>query len=115
MYSAKVRPSAWALSLGLLLSSAAVWAKLPPLSDEARAKADAAKAKTAWSGKVAAYKLCLAQDRVVAAYKKQSTKSGVKPANSACTDPGPYVAAAPVAAGAAVAAPPGALSAAKKP
>ena len=38
-------------------------AKLPPLSDEAKAKAAEAAAKTAWSGKVDAYQLCRAQDR----------------------------------------------------
>ena len=36
-------------------SPAPALAKLPPLSDEAQAKADEAKAKTAWSDKVAAY------------------------------------------------------------
>lgn len=68
-------------------------AKLPPPSEEAKAKADEAKAKTAWSDKVAAYKLCLAQDRIAANYLKTTGKP--KPAIElpACQDPGPYVAA----------------------
>lgn len=97
-------------------------AKLPAPSDEAKAKADESKAKAAWVGKVGAYKLCLAQDRVVAHYKKmpdtQAMTGAAKSAApaSACADPGPFVytpngAAAPVAA--APAAP--AAVAAKKP
>ena len=51
---------------GGLLSSA--HAKLPPLSPEAKLKAEEAKHKSAWSDKVAAYQLCKAQDRAVASY-----------------------------------------------
>lgn len=70
----------------MLLLGTAVMAKLPPLSDEAKAKAAEAAAKTAWSGKVDAYQLCKSQDKVVASVKK--TKPG---AASACVDPGPFV------------------------
>lgn len=96
-------------ALTLALLSGAALAKLPPPSEEAVAKAAAAKAKAAWSGKVGAYKLCLAQDRVVARYKKQPVAAPAKAgkgappvAASACADPGPFVdvanqAAAPAA------------------
>lgn len=87
---------------GLLLAGVA-GAKLPPLSDEAKAKADEAKAKTAWSEKVAAYRLCLVQDKVAATYLKAKA-ADAKPAlpTAPCQEPGPYVepgaiAAAPAA------------------
>lgn len=73
-------------------------AKLPPLSDEANAKAAEAKAKNAWSGKVAAFQLCRAQDRAAAAYAAAAKRSGKEAkagsAGEACADPGPYTAAA---------------------
>jgi hypothetical protein len=78
----------------LAAASATVLAKLPPLSDEAKAKAAEAAAKTAWTGKVEAYLLCKSQDKVAAAYYK-SAKAGGKetkpPAPApACADPGPF-------------------------
>jgi hypothetical protein len=76
-----------AAALAVLGSTA--FAKLPPPSDEAKAKAAEAAPKAAWAGKVSAYKLCLAQDRAVAHYLKTSGK-GAAPA-STCADPGPYV------------------------
>ncbi len=74
----------------------AAFAKLPALSDEAKAKAAEAANKTAWSDKVAAYKLCQSMDRVASAYRASAAAAG-KPASSAeatppCADPGPYVA-----------------------
>ena len=71
--------------------SSAALAKLPAPSPEAAAKSAEAAAKTAWSGKVDTYKLCLAQDRVVAHYRK--TTPTAKPpaaAGAACSDPGPF-------------------------
>lgn len=78
--------------VGLL--SVSVFAKLPPATDEARAKAAEATAKTAWSDKVALYQLCRAMDRTAANYRK-SAKAAGKPASApvatpACADPGPY-------------------------
>jgi len=73
--------------------SGAALAKLPPLSDEAKAKAAETTAKTAWSDKVAAYKLCQSMDHVAAVYLADAKKAGkdVKPvATPACTDPGPF-------------------------
>ena len=83
------------LMAGLLLgASALAMAKLPPLSAEAKAKADEAAAKAAWSGKVDAYQLCQSQDRVAASYYQTAQAAGkpTKPAaaTSPCTDPGPF-------------------------
>jgi hypothetical protein len=77
-------------------------AKLPPLSDEAKAKAAEAAAKTAWTDKVGSYQLCRAMDRTVESYRKTAQANG-KPVPAPvdtppCTDPGPFV--PPVAASA---------------
>ena len=79
-------------------------AKLPAPSDEAKAKAAEAAAKTAHAGKVDNYKLCLSMDKAAAHYFKTAAaaKKEVKPAvaTPACADPGPFVppvAAAPAA------------------
>jgi len=91
-------------------------AKLPPLSDEAKAKAAEAAAKTAHAGKVDGYKLCQSMERVAAKYMADAKKAGkdVKPATATapCADPGAFV-YPPPAAGAAPAAP--APAAAAKP
>jgi hypothetical protein len=80
------------LALMTLALSGAAFAKLPPLSPEAQAAAAAAKDKTAWSDKVAAYQLCLSQDKVAKHYFKAKNAGG-KPSGEipACADPGPYV------------------------
>lgn len=78
----------------LAAASAASLAKLPALSDEAKAKAAEAAAKTAWTGKVEAYQLCKSQDKVAASYYKTAKAAGkeTKPpaAAPACADPGPF-------------------------
>jgi hypothetical protein len=97
--------------LGALVIAAAfvgvATAKLPALSEEAKAKAAETKAKADWTSKVAAYQLCKAQDKTVARYQADAAKAGrdAKPgtAGAACTDPGPFV--APAAAPAAATAP----------
>ena len=81
----------WMIVLGVVAGSAL--AKLPPLSDEAKAKAAEAAAKTAWSDKVGAYKLCQSMDRVAAVYLADAKKAHkeVKPvATPPCVDPGPF-------------------------
>jgi hypothetical protein len=83
---------------GALLAGMSL-AKLPPLSDEAKAKASEAAAKTGWSDKVANFQLCKSQDKAAANYRATMKQSGkeAQPAASAaaaCTDPGPYVSAA---------------------
>jgi hypothetical protein len=90
------------LLTGLLLGvSALALAKLPPLSDEAKAKAAEAAAKAAWAGKVDAYQLCQSQDKVAAAYFKSAKAAAkdVKPPlpTPACADPGVFVYAPPEA------------------
>lgn len=79
------------MMLGMMVAGAAV-ARLPPLSEEAVAKAAQAKAKASWSSKVDAYKLCLSQDKVVARYRQEKNITA-PPAEVTppCTDPGPYV------------------------
>jgi len=89
------------LSVGavLVLLGSTGWAKLPTPapSDEAKAQAAQAAAKKAWAGKVDAFKLCKAQDKVVAHYKKMPVAKDVKGAakatgaSSSCADPGPFV------------------------
>ncbi len=82
--------------LALCAASLCTWAtlasaKLPAPSPEAAAKAAEASAKAAWAGKVDAYKLCLAQDRVAAQYRQANPAA--KPATvtgAACADPGPF-------------------------
>jgi hypothetical protein len=67
-------------------------AKLPPLSEEAKAAAAETKNKAAWSDKIAAYKLCQAQDKVAAYYRKDKHVTNAPTAEvPACSDPGPYV------------------------
>jgi hypothetical protein len=85
-------------SLGIVFSlsvaAPVALAKLPPPSDEAKAKSAEAAAKTAWNGKMEGFLLCKAQDKVVAHYKKvkvpakDAKAAGAAPA--ACTDPGPF-------------------------
>lgn len=86
----------------LLLTAGLVLAKLPALSEDAKAKAAEAGAKTAWSGKVEAYLLCKSQDKVAAHFHKTAKSLGkeAKPpvATPACADPGPFVPAPPAAA-----------------
>lgn len=83
------------LACGSVLAISSALAKLPAPSDEAKAKAAEAAAKTAWSGKVDAFQLCKTMDAVATGYFAQAKKAGkdVKPAvaTPACADPGPFV------------------------
>lgn len=99
------------MAVGMLvaaISSLPVMAKLPPLSDEAKAKAAEAAAKTAHGNKVADYQLCLSMDKVAAAYYANAQKVGKAAAppekTAPCADPGAFVYAPPPPAGAAPAA-----------
>ena len=96
----------------ILGASSMALAKLPALSDEAKAKAAEAAAKTAWTGKVDGYQLCKSQDKVAASYYKSAKATGKEtkaPAAAlpACADPGAFVytVAAPAAAASAQAKP----------
>ena len=91
------------------LFSVSAMAKLPAPSDEAKAKAAEAAAKTAHGNKVADFQLCKSREKVAAHYYKTAKATG-KPTNPpvatpACADPGPFVAAAPAAPAAVAAAP----------
>jgi hypothetical protein len=90
------------IAAAVAFACGAASAKLPPLSDDAKAKAAEAAAKTAWSSKVADYQLCKSMDRVAARYAADAKKAGkdVKPPvqTPACADPGPFVYAPPGAA-----------------
>jgi hypothetical protein len=105
------------LVLAMSLFTAAVLAKLPPPSDEAKAKAAEAAAKSAWGDKVAAFQLCKSMDAVAATYFAEMKKAGkeAKPAvpTPPCADPGPFVYAPPAPAPAAAAASAPAVAAAK--
>jgi len=91
-------------------------AKLPAPSDEAKAKAAEAAAKTAHGDKVAAYQLCKSREKVAAHYYKTTGKGKPvsKEPTAACEDPGAYKPADQTAAAlpAAPAAKPGAPAAA---
>ena len=96
--------TALGFALGFALVAGAVQAKLPAPSEEAEAKAAEAAAKTAHTGKVDGYKLCLATDRVAKSYFEQAKKDGkaTQPATvtAPCADPGAFVYVPPVAASA---------------
>jgi hypothetical protein len=83
------------------LFSASVMAKLPAPSDEAKAKAAEAAAKTAHGNKVADFQLCKSREKVAAHYYKTAKATGKQTtppvATPPCADPGPFVAAAPAA------------------
>lgn len=78
----------------LIAASTAALAKLPALSDEAKAKAAETAAKGAWTGKMDNYLLCKSQDRVAASYYKTAAATGkpTKPAATVapCADPGTF-------------------------
>ncbi len=99
--------------IALALAAAGAFAKLPTpvLSDEAKAKAAEAAAKTAHGNKVADFQLCRSMDKVAARYQAEAKKASkdIKPATAApaCADPGAFVFPPPaVATAAAPAAPP---------
>jgi len=81
----------------LTLCAGLAQAKIPApvLSDEAKAKAAEAAAKTAHGNKVADYQLCRSMDRVAARYQADAKKAGkdvkAPAATPPCTDPGAFV------------------------
>jgi hypothetical protein len=84
------------IACSLAVAGSTVFAKLPApaATPEAKAKAAETAARTAWSGKVEAYQLCQAQDRVAAKYRESAAAAGKQlPAATAappCADPGPF-------------------------
>jgi hypothetical protein len=67
------------------------YAKLPPLSDEAKAKAEETKNKGVWTDQVAAYQLCEAQNRIAARYLQEKHKAKPTVEVPPCQNPGAYV------------------------
>jgi hypothetical protein len=102
------RPAALSTALIVALLAGAAGAKLPAPSDEAKAKAAEAAAKTAHTGKVDGYLLCKSMDRVATGYHANAKKAGkdALPATATppCADPGPFVYAPPAPASGASAA-----------
>lgn len=91
-------------------------AKLPPPSDEAKAKAAEAAAKAAHAAKVDNYELCKSQDKAAAHYRKTNKNAGKPAATPPCTNPGAFtMVVSPPAAPAVAAAPAGAKPAAAAP
>ncbi|MBS0340532.1 MAG: hypothetical protein JSS56_08380 [Proteobacteria bacterium] len=91
-----------AAAVCLAVAAPVAWAKLPAPPEptpEAKAKAAETAARTAWTGKMDAYKLCMAQDRAVENYRAGAAAAGKQaPAGAAmpaCTDPGPFAFVAP--------------------
>ena len=83
------------LTLTVAVCTGAALAKLPPPSDEAKAKTAEAAAKTAHATKVAAYEACVSENKVAAEYFAAARKVGraTKPpvATPSCVNPGPFV------------------------
>lgn len=79
----------------LSLVCVTAFAKLPPPSDETKAKAAEAAARSAWADKVGGYKLCAAMDKVAMQYQTRTKAAGKTAAvpldTPPCTDPGPFV------------------------
>ena len=77
------------------LTAGVALAKLPPPTDEAKAKAAETTAKAAWADKVGAFKVCQSMDQVASTYRAKAAAAG-KPASAGeatppCADPGPFV------------------------
>jgi hypothetical protein len=86
-------------ALILAAVGATAFAKLPPPSDEANAKAAEAAAKTAHTAKVDAYLLCKSQDKVAAHVQRTNkAKAGKAEPTPPCSDPGKFVYTPPEAA-----------------
>lgn len=69
-----------------------VLSKLPAPTEEDKTKAVETKAKAAWSDKMAAYLLCLSQDKVAAQYlKARGQDAAPAVAVVPCQNSGPYV------------------------
>ncbi len=104
-------------AVALLVVSAGALAKLPALSDDAKAKAAEAAAKTAHGNKVADFQLCKSREKTAAHYFKTVKATGKEPKapveTPACVDPGAFVYTPPGAAPATAAATPAAPAAAQ--
>ena len=92
-----------ALFFALTVAATTAMAKLPPLNDEQKVKAEEAKAAAAEKAKVEAELLGKAQDRVAEKYIKEQKAKGVIVKPTPIVPPAPPAAAAPAAPAAAAA------------
>lgn len=83
-----MRSSTLAALIATVALAGPALAKLPPSSDEAKTKAAEAAAKSAWSAKVDAYKVCQIQDRLAKGYRASVTDAPAAAATPSCADPG---------------------------
>ncbi|MEP7139476.1 MAG: hypothetical protein ABI745_07620 [Caldimonas sp.] len=84
-----MRSSTLAALIATMALAGPALAKLPPPSDEAKAKAAEAAAKAAWSAKVGAYQVCQIEDRLAKAYHASVKDAPSAVPTAACADPGP--------------------------
>jgi len=81
--------------IAFTLFAVVAFAKLPPPTEEAKAKAAAVAAKSAWDDKMTTYQTCAADERVAEMYREALRTAGqiASPpaATPPCIDPGPYV------------------------
>ena len=81
-------------AVSALVHAAPAFAKLPPVSDAAKAQAAETASKAAWADKVSLYKTCLVMDRVADTYRQNARRAGKEApapvATTPCTDPGAY-------------------------
>ncbi|MEO7336450.1 MAG: hypothetical protein ABIV63_07710 [Caldimonas sp.] len=91
-----MRPFTLGALIIVAVLAAPALAKLPPLTDEAKAKATEAAAKASWADKVGLYQVCKSMDKVADAYRQKTAAAGKEPVAAVpapqCTDPGPYAA-----------------------
>jgi hypothetical protein len=92
-----MKHSKFALILALTVAASSAWAKLPPLTDEQKVKAEEAKVAAAGKAKAEAEQLGKAQDRVAEAYIKDQKTKGVIVKPTPIAPPAPPAATAPVA------------------
>jgi hypothetical protein len=87
------------LAAALALAAGPAAAKLPPPSEEAKAKAAETAAKNAWTDKVGAFQLCQSMNRTADHYRKSPAGKDAPPPvdTPPCTDPGAFVPPAPPA------------------
>ena len=87
---------AWVMGAALALAANAGWAKLPPPTEEQKAKAEETKAKAAENAKKDAEALGKSQDQVAERYIKLMKEKGVDVRPTPIVPPAPPAAAAPV-------------------
>lgn len=94
-----MKPVVLAALVSALSLAGTAAAKLPPPSEEAKAKAAETAAKNAHNAKVAAYELCKVENQLAAEYFAAGQRAGktmpTPQPTPACVDPGPFAYQAP--------------------